>query len=125
MPDVILCPTCGGNLEKPTSSLEELYTCDVCGHRLEDGVHIPPAVTKADFEASEELRLLDPEGPEIRANQMSINFDFLLKHIDTIHAALCSEQKHWQYRTWQQRAEAAAKTAQEIAAELKYQKDKK
>lgn len=54
----------------------------------------------------------DPNGEQRRETQMLINFDFLLKHIDAVHTALCSHQKHWQYRTWQQRAEEATKEAQ-------------
>jgi hypothetical protein len=56
--------------------------------------------------------------------QMHTNFDFLLKHIDAIHMALCSDQKHWQYRTWQQRTEEATKEAQRLAA-IKKKEDRK
>lgn len=42
MKDVITCPTCGGNLEKPAGTGDD-YVCDTCGHRLtDDGIHIRP-----------------------------------------------------------------------------------
>ena len=56
--------------------------------------------------------------------QMRTNFDFLLKHIDAIHAALCTHQKHAGFRTWQQRAEEATKEAQRLAA-IKKEEDRK
>lgn len=42
MKDIITCPTCGGNLEKPAGTGDD-YVCDTCGHRLtDDGIHIRP-----------------------------------------------------------------------------------
>lgn len=41
MKDVIDCPNCGGQLIKDDAySLEDLYLCDCCGLRLEDGKYI-------------------------------------------------------------------------------------
>lgn len=64
----------------------------------------------------------DPEGAKRREGQMSINFDFLMQHIDAIHTALCSHQKHYEYRTWQQRAEEATKEARRLAQEREVSK---
>ena len=50
MRDVIDCPTCGGQLIKAVE-LEEVYLCDVCGNRLEDGMHHAPK--EADAEMAE------------------------------------------------------------------------
>jgi hypothetical protein len=60
---------------------------------------------------------LDPDGPARREKQMSINFNFLLEHMDAIHQALCGKQEHAAFRTWQRRAEAALAEAKRIAGE--------
>ena len=39
MKDVIDCPDCGGQLIRE-SELQDLYICDCCGLRLEDGKYI-------------------------------------------------------------------------------------
>lgn len=57
----------------------------------------------------------DINDAERQKKQMSINFNFLLEKIDEIHTLLCSHQKHYLARTWQQRAEEAAKEARRIA----------
>ena len=41
MKDVIDCPDCGGQLIKEDAhSMHDLYLCDCCGLRLEDGTYI-------------------------------------------------------------------------------------
>ena len=49
--------------------------------------------------------------------QKDINFKFLLEAIDTVHQHICKYQKHYEYRTWQQRTLEVVREAEKISFE--------
>lgn len=54
------------------------------------------------------------EAEKQRANQLSLNCDWLIKQTDAIHASLCFKKRG----TWQQRAEFAVAAAAECGYQI-------